>query len=78
MSSRSPLLEARAREAALIKHRGVNDPEVIKARAERRKLSAEQHIERLLAQTPPLTAEEKLHLTRLLSADVRVGDLDAA
>jgi hypothetical protein len=71
MSSRSPLLHARAREAALKRHRAADDPDVLAAVVERRRVSAEQYIARLLAETPPLSAEEKLHLTRLLTEPER-------
>ena len=73
MSSRSPLLHARAREAALKRHRRANDPEVLAAVVERRRASAEQYIARLLAETPQLNAEEKLHLTRLLTEPERAA-----
>jgi hypothetical protein len=71
MSSQSPLLQARAREAALKRHRPADDPAIVAAVAERRNAAAEQYIQRLLAETPPLTAEERLHLTRLLTAPDR-------
>jgi hypothetical protein len=32
-----------------------------------REAKAEQYIQKLLAETPPLSAEERLHLTRLLT-----------
>src|SRR5829696_8714124 len=67
MSSQSPLLQARGREAALKRHRPPDDPAVLAAVADRRNAAAEQYIQRLLAETPPLTAEERLHLTRLLT-----------
>ena len=73
MSSRSPLLHARAREAALKRHRHADDPELLAAVVERRRASAEQYIARLLAGTPPLSAEEKLHLTRLLTEPERAA-----
>ena len=73
MSSRSPLLHARAREAALKRHRGADDPEVLAAVVERRRAAAEQYIARLLAETPPLSAEERLHLTRLLTEPERAA-----
>jgi hypothetical protein len=73
MSSRSPLLHARAREAALKRHRGADDPEVLAAVLGRRRASAEQYIVRLLAETPPLSAEERLHLTRLLTEPERAA-----
>jgi hypothetical protein len=65
--SESRLLQARAREAALKRHRPPDDPAIAAAVADRRNAAAEQYIQRLLAETPPLTAEEKLHLTRLLT-----------
>jgi hypothetical protein len=65
--SESRLLHARGREAALKRHRLPDDPAVIAAVADRRNAAAEQYIQRLLAETPPLSAEEKLHLTRLLT-----------
>ena len=58
---------ARARLSALSRHRSQEDPAVTAARAELREAKAEQYIQRLLAETPPLTAEERLHLTRLLT-----------
>jgi hypothetical protein len=78
MTSRSPLLSARGTEAALIKHYGPDHPLVLKARAERRKLSAEKYIEELLASTPPLTSAERLHLMQLLTVESHGDDLDAA
>jgi hypothetical protein len=66
--SATPLLEARQREAALIKARGRDDPEVQKAIAARRRLAAEQHIAQLLAEFPPLSEEDKANLARLLVA----------
>jgi hypothetical protein len=44
---------------------------VLAAVVERRRVSAEQYVARLLAETPPLSAEEKLHLTRLLTEPER-------
>jgi len=67
-SPSSRLLSARAKEAALTRYRPADDPELIAAVVARRKLSVEAYIEKLLAETPPLTAEEKLHLTHLLSS----------
>ena len=65
--SESRLLRARGREAALKRHRPPNDPAVLDAVTDRRNAAAEQYIQRLLAETPPLSAEERLHLTRLLT-----------
>jgi hypothetical protein len=43
------------------------------ARAELRRASLDNHIKKLLEQTPPLTAEERLHLTRLLTEPERAA-----
>jgi hypothetical protein len=61
-------MHKRARVAALTRHRPPGDPAVIDAARDLKAARAEQYIERLLAETPPLTAEDKLHLTRLLTA----------
>ena len=58
---------ARARLSALSRHRSQEDPVVTAARVELREAKAAQYIQRLLDDTPPLTAEERLHLTRLLT-----------
>ena len=41
--------------------------DVTELRAQLREAKAEQYIQELLAETPPLSAEERLHLTRLLT-----------
>ena len=41
--------------------------DVTELRVQLREAKAEQYIQKLLAETPPLSAEEKLHLTRLLT-----------
>jgi hypothetical protein len=64
-------MSARAREAALKRHRPPDDPAIAAAVVERRNAAVEQYIQRLLAETPPLSAEERLHLTRLLTAPDR-------
>lgn len=52
--------------------------DVTELQVQLREAKAEQYIERLLAETPPLTAEEKLHLTRLLTAPDLSGGGQAA
>ena len=46
-----------------------HDPaaDVSQLQTQLRTAKAERYIQHLLAETPPLTAEEKLHLTRLLT-----------
>jgi hypothetical protein len=58
---------ASRRENALKRYREPNDPVLVDAIRQRRAVAAEEYIQRLLADTPPLTAEDKLHLTRLLT-----------
>ena len=41
--------------------------DVTELRVKLREAKAEQYIQKLLAETPPLSAEERLHLTRLLA-----------
>ena len=41
--------------------------DVTELRVQLREAKAEQYIQKLLAETPPLSAEERLHLTRLLA-----------
>jgi hypothetical protein len=57
-----------ARLASLTNRRAPDDPAIQQARRDLRSAQLSTYIERLLAQTPPLTAEEKLHLTNLLTA----------
>ena len=45
--------------------------DVTELRVQLREAKAEQYIRKLLAETPPLSAEEKLHLTRLLTEPER-------
>lgn len=57
----------RARVAALSRDRAPDDPDLLAAKRDLRASRAEEYIHRLLAETPPLTADERLHLTRLLT-----------
>jgi hypothetical protein len=57
----------RATVAGLISQ-GADPEKIAAARADLRRANLESYVAKLLATTPPLTAEEKLHLTRLLSS----------
>lgn len=57
----------RATVAGLIRQ-GAEPEKIAAARADLRRANLESYVAKLLAQTPPLTAEEKLHLTRLLAS----------
>lgn len=73
---------AKSRLAALMRYRDSSDPEVIKAKADLAKAvrwqRSEAHIQKLLDQFPPLTAEEKLILTRMLTQPIRSDHESAA
>jgi hypothetical protein len=58
--------EARNRLGGAIR-RGADPDEVETIRAELQRTRTVQYIEQVLAETPPLTAEDKVHLTRLLT-----------
>jgi len=59
--------EARNRLGGAIK-RGADPAEIQSIREEMDRTRAVQYIEQVLAETPPLTAEDRLHLTRLLTS----------
>lgn len=56
----------RARIAALSRDREPGDPELLNARRDLRAARAEQYIEKILAEAPPLTAEQRDRLAELL------------
>jgi hypothetical protein len=60
------LLQARAREAALKRHRKPDDPAITAAIAERRYVAAEEYVRRIVAEAPPLSAEQRSRLAVLL------------
>jgi hypothetical protein len=62
----SELLHARAREAALKRHRKADDPELIAATAERRYVAAEEYVRRLVAEAPTLTEAQRGRIAALL------------
>jgi hypothetical protein len=47
--------------------------DITELRVQLREAKAEQYIQKLLAETPPLSAEERLHLTRLLTSPLLSG-----
>jgi hypothetical protein len=63
--------------AALIRFHGPDDPQVIEARKDladaKRRDRRNEHIQALLDQFPPLSAEEKSVLTRMLTGGDRDG-----
>lgn len=57
---------ARARLAALERHRTTDDPAVIDARGELQAAKLEDHIRRVVDAAPPLTDDQKSRLRALL------------
>ena len=64
----SDVLIERARVASLSRSRHPDDGELIKARQNLTALSLQQHIKRVLAQAPPLTADQLDAIANLLRA----------
>lgn len=57
----------RARIAALSRDRQPDDPALIEARRNLRALRLEDHVRRVLAGEPPLTDEQRAHISAVLS-----------
>jgi hypothetical protein len=62
----SEKLRQRGRVNALQRHRRPDDPELAAARVELKVISAEEYIKRLVAEAPPLTAEQRDKLAGIL------------
>lgn len=56
----------RARVATLSRSRTITDPELIEARRSLRAARLEEHIQRVLAEAPPLTDEQRERIATLL------------
>ena len=56
-----------------LSRRNASPERVAAARAELRIARAEDYIQKLLSETPPLTDAERLHLSRLLGEPDRAG-----
>lgn len=69
MAPTSPAVaHERARIASLTRSRTADDPELIEARRNLRAASLESHIARILAEAPPLTADQRQRIAGLLTA----------
>lgn len=64
----SATFTARARLAALERHRTTDDPAVTDARDELRVAKLEDHIRRVVDAAPPLTEDQKARLRALLGS----------
>ena len=65
-SSNPRVRTARAVLAATERHHGPDDPRSADARREVRRLGLLEHIEKVVADAPPLTAEQRSELAALL------------
>lgn len=57
----------RGQVAALSRSRAADDPELLTARRELKAARLAEHVERTLAAAPPLTAEQRARVARLLA-----------
>lgn len=57
----------RARVASLTRSRAADDPDLIEARRRLRAARLEQHVQKVLAEAPPLTPEQRDRIARLLT-----------
>lgn len=60
----------RAQVAALSRDRAPDDPELIEARRNLRAVRLADHVEKALADDPPLTTDQRLSIARLLTGAV--------
>ncbi|BDB59573.1 hypothetical protein [Rhodococcus sp. RDE2] len=58
----------RARAASLSRSRNSDDPELLEAKRNMRALKLAEHVARVVAQAPPLTAEQRERIVVLLRA----------
>jgi len=56
----------RAKVAALSRSRNSNDPELVEARQKLKALKLEEYVSKVVAQAPPLTAEQADKIAALL------------
>lgn len=67
----------RARIAALSRDRAADDPEIICARRDLAAARLADHVERVIADAPPLTGEQRAHIAALLSVGPRPQEAHA-
>jgi hypothetical protein len=63
----------RARLASLTRSRSADDPDLIDARRRLKALRLEEHVARVVAEAPPLTAEQRDRIAALLRPSARGG-----
>jgi hypothetical protein len=65
-TSRGALFHERARVAAYTRSRPDDDPDLLDARRKLKALTLEEHVRKVVAQAPALTAEQKAKISALL------------
>jgi hypothetical protein len=63
----STVAKARARHAALTRHRSPDDPAVVESRQALTLVNAEDYVRRLVDQAPPLTDDQRRRLAAILT-----------
>lgn len=63
----------RARLASLTRSRSADDPDLIDARRSLKALRLEEHVARIVAEAPPLTAEQRDRIAALLRPSAQGG-----
>ncbi len=58
--------EARSKRALSVRHHGEDSPQAVEAGRDLRAVMLEEHVRRVVAVAPPLTAEQKTRLAALL------------
>ncbi len=70
--------QERARVAGLSRDRAPDDPELLTARLNLRAERLAAHVEKIVAQAPPLTSAQRDRIAALLRSGVAVADAELA
>lgn len=68
----------RARVASLTRSRAADDPELVAARQRLRAARYELHVQKIIADAPPLTDEQRHRVAQLLAPHIVVGGGEVA
>jgi len=63
----------RARIASLSRSRPADDPDLLEARRNLRAIRLQEYVEKVVAEAPPLTDEQRHRIAQLLAPNVVVG-----
>jgi hypothetical protein len=73
VSAHPTMVSARNRAIALRRFRDPDDPDIAQAEADLRTAKLAEYIEKILADSPPLSEADKRYLRRLLTAPERAS-----